>query len=76
MARFKIFLDGKLINTIVSDEAFCRAYCEQSGYAYEFDPEPDPEPVPDPEPTEADDTAAMLVDHEYRLTMIELGLYE
>lgn len=37
---------------------------------------PDPEPVPDPVPTEADDTAAMLVDHEYRLTMIELGLYE
>lgn len=28
------------------------------------------------EPTEADDTAAMLIDHEYRLTMLELGLAE
>lgn len=28
------------------------------------------------EPTEADDTASMLVDHEYRLTLLELGLTE
>ena len=28
------------------------------------------------EPTAAEDTAAMLVDHEYRLTMLELGLTE
>lgn len=28
------------------------------------------------EPSEADDTAAMLVDHEYRLTLLELGLTE
>ena len=33
------------------------------------------EPVGD-EPSEADDTAAMLVDHEYRLTLLELGLTE
>lgn len=33
-------------------------------------------PVPDaePEPAEAEDTAAMLVDHEYRLTLLELGI--
>lgn len=37
---------------------------------------PDPDPAPDPEPTEEDDTAAMLVDHEYRLTLLELGLTE
>lgn len=40
---------------------------------------PDPVPVPEPEPgpyvpTEQDDTNAMLVDHEYRLTLLELGL--
>ena len=29
-----------------------------------------------PEPTPQDDTDAMLVDHEYRLTMLELGLTE
>lgn len=30
----------------------------------------------DPTPSEADDTAAMLIDHEYRLTLLELGLSE
>lgn len=38
-----------------------------------------PTPVqesPAPNPTEAEDTAAMLIDHEYRLTLIELGLSE
>lgn len=35
---------------------------------------PEPEPEPDPEPTAQDDTDAMLVDHEYRLTMLELGV--
>jgi hypothetical protein len=34
-----------------------------------------PEPV-DPEPTEEEDTASMLIDHEFRLTMLELGLSE
>lgn len=28
------------------------------------------------EPTEEEDTASMLVDHEYRLTLLELGLSE
>lgn len=32
--------------------------------------------LPEPEPTEEDDAAAMLVDHEYRLTLLELGLTE
>ena len=34
-------------------------------------PEPEPE-----QPTEEEDTAAMLIDHEFRLTMLELGLFE
>ena len=37
---------------------------------------PEPEPEQETEPSEADDTASMLVDHEYRLTMLELGLTE
>ena len=32
-----------------------------------------PEP-PEPEPTAADDLEAMAIDHEYRLTLLELGL--
>ena len=36
------------------------------------------EPLPEPEeiPTAQDDTDAILVDHEYRLTLLELGLTE
>lgn len=37
-------------------------------------PEHEPEPEPEPEPTPQDDTDAMLVDHEYRLTLLELGI--
>lgn len=33
--------------------------------------QPEPE---EPEPTEEEDTSAMLIDHEFRLTMLELGL--
>ena len=32
--------------------------------------------APTPEPSEEDDAAAMLVDYEYRLTLMELGLTE
>lgn len=32
--------------------------------------------VPDDTPTEEEDTAAMLIDHEFRLTLLELGLSE
>ena len=35
---------------------------------------PEPDPEVDSEPSEEDDTAAMLIDHEYRLTLLELGL--
>lgn len=38
-----------------------------------YDPLPEPK-QPEREPTAQDDTDAMLVDHEYRLTMLELGL--
>ena len=37
---------------------------------------PEPEPEPEPEPTAQADTDAMLVDHEYRLTLLELGVTE
>lgn len=74
--EYIIFKDGAEVNRIVADEAFCRRYYSKGGYSFqEVLPEPEPEPV-DPEPTEAEDTAAMLVDHEYRLTLMELGLLE
>lgn len=39
-------------------------------------PEPETETETEQEPTFAEDTAAMLIDHEYRLTLLELGLTE
>lgn len=39
---------------------------------YDVSAEPDAEP----EPTAQDDTDAMLVDHEYRITLLELGVTE
>lgn len=35
-----------------------------------------PEGVVDPVPSAEEDVAAMLVDHEYRLTLLELGVPE
>lgn len=37
---------------------------------------PEPEPELAPEPTPQDDTDALMVDHELRITMLELGLTE
>lgn len=35
-----------------------------------------PLPKPEVEPTETEDILAMMIDHEYRLTLLELGLTE
>ena len=37
-------------------------------------PEPEPTPEIEPEPTAQDDTDMLLIDHEYRLTLLELGV--
>lgn len=57
----------------IADEVVTAVAINQEAYdAYQASI---PEPTP-PEPTEEDDMNAMLVDHEYRLTLIELGLTE
>lgn len=35
---------------------------------------PEPEPIPEPEPTAEEDLMQMAVDHELRITMLELGV--
>lgn len=40
---------------------------------YIYDPLPKPEPIT-PEPTIEEDMQALIIDHEYRLTLIELGI--
>lgn len=43
----------------------------------EFIHEPQPTPEPQPtEPTAEEDALSMIVDHEYRLTLLELGVTE
>lgn len=53
MADYIIYQNGEEINTIVADEDFCRAYCEENGYTYELRPEPEPSTEPE-EPTDTD----------------------
>ena len=48
--RYKIFKDGKRINTIVADESFVTAYCDSNGYTCEVDSLPESEQA-EPAPT-------------------------
>lgn len=76
---YKLLKDGKVINTIVGTETFVSAYCKEMGYTYEEVPgelKHETEIEIKSEPTEEDDIAAILVDHEYRLILLELGLME
>ena len=54
----------------------CGGYCEleiQDGVLVGLTPT-ERTPEPEPEPTAQEDAEALLVDHEYRLTLLELGL--
>lgn len=50
----------------------------QQGYAYgsETGAYTAPEAEQEPEPTAEEDLAALVIDHEYRLTLLELGVTE
>lgn len=70
---YRVFNGNNLVNTVTANEQFIKQYCEKHGYTYEAI-----ERVSDAEtePTAQDDTDAILIDHEYRLTLLELGLTE
>ena len=76
--RFKIYENGKLINTIVSNEAFCKKYCADNGYVYAIDEAANETPQREETPvlTREDEIDAILIDQEYRLTKLELGVSE
>lgn len=69
--RYKIIKDGEVINTILAEPDFVEAYCAENGFTFEEERIPEPSTA---QPTAQDDTDAMLIDHEYRLTLLELGL--
>lgn len=73
MEVYKIFEGDDEINRIVANKDFVAPYCEENGYTYELEVPPPP-PEPEPVLTEQEATDAMLVDHEYRITMLEMGL--
>ena len=57
----------------------CKGYCEliiEDNVLTNIIPRTDLMPVKTVEPTAQDDMDAMMVDHEYRLTLIELGVNE
>ncbi len=62
---FDEVVDGEVVSLEVNQEAL-DAYLTEHPEA----------PEREAEPSEADDIAAMLVDHEYRLLLLELGLME
>ena len=69
------YLDGEFIKPTPPEGWL---YDEATGcfYLEGEDPPPLPEPILEPEqvPTLADDLMTMAVDHEYRLTILELGV--
>lgn len=69
--RYKISKDGEVVNTILADPDFIEGYCAENGFTYEEEVLPE---APTPQPTAQDDTDAMLIDHEYRLALLELGI--
>lgn len=68
---YKIFKDGVLVNTIVADEKFCLDYCQQNGYTYE---KIETEQKVDETDSVQDNIDRMLIEQEYRITMLELGI--
>lgn len=71
--EYCIVEDGIIANIIISDAEFAKSIGAQESYdgariGDKYDP---PAPEPDP-PTWNEDVDAMLVDHELRLSMIEL----
>ena len=62
--------NGNVANIIEADEDFAKTLAEEIGGTYEEEHRSEPTP----ERSHQDDVDEMIVDHEYRLTLIELGV--
>lgn len=71
--KFNIYKNGKIVNTIIADESFCKIYCEKNNYSYALVEDVEEEHNI-PTMTREDEIDTMLIDHEYRLTLVELGV--
>jgi len=78
--RNSCWLDGyiavpeHLVGKAVESSGFCHLVI-QDDILVDIEPRSMPEPAPR-EPTPEEDREGMLVDHEYRLTLLELGVSE
>lgn len=70
--NYNVIHNGEVINTILGDANFAKFYEVHTGYRLEAVLEPDPTELVEPTPDVERD--ALLVDHEYRLTLLELGV--
>lgn len=69
---------GELL-CFIETEDFARQFIRGDVLTFTNEPEPEPAPEPEPvpqEPTPDEDRDAMLVDLEYRVTLLELGVNE
>ena len=73
--NYKILKGNEVINKIVADHDFVETYCKENGYTYELLLQPEPESE-ETGPSQDEDLMAMAIDHEYRLTLLELGASE
>ncbi len=69
-------IDGQTYDNVVDSfpDGNVTEYRYENGQ-FIHDPLPKPEPTAQ-EPTVEEDTLSMIVDHEYRLTLLELGVAE
>ena len=77
--ELRVESEGGSVLCIIETEDFTRQLIRGDVLTLTNEPEPEPEPIPEPEPTEPDpdeDRDAMLVDLEYRITLLELGVTE
>lgn len=77
--ELRVESDGGSVLCIIETEDFARQLIR--GDVLTLTNEPEPEPIPEPEPAETEpdpdeDRDAMLVDLEYRITLLELGVTE
>lgn len=77
--RTSCWLDGYIEVPVLLEQKLveCQGYCDliiKENILIDIIPYPELIPKPEPKITQQDDIDAMMVDHEYRITLLELGV--
>ena len=73
---YKLYKDGVLINCIKANIDFADFYCKMNGYTYEEYDEPTPQKESKIETINISEIEEILIDQEYRILLLEYGIYE